>query len=496
MDADWIGFLFADASERGTGTLEVPRASELPASRDLRILVAGPGVLRGRVIDESGRPFARMDVAVLLDELDEPTGGFELPEPLASRVRVRGGGRIWAESTTDAEGRFEIVGLRDAGYVLRARRRVITASYPVLIGTESIPASGEEREYLLRRPHAIIRPPVLLPLDVSARSLQSTSRLAPPSLWPRVPRFSIYHLRDGAQWPVHRRDHLMAYKIDEEDTHLLELDADERYIAVLYGDSHGPAVQHFETGADTGLVELEFDRPKAREFGQVELEVLAQYAEGLVAPPRTHLFEIVDEPAEHALPLLARSSAHRYSNLTLPAGSYRIIARSPVFLIDERARGTRYDAWSRAEKLVEVRPNVRTAVELHLERAGYLEIEPTGVPTDLETVDMMEFARLLTSLDPQRIESELASVRIELRAPDRAPFVLTFDSEFLDDDRRKTTRASSIWPLGERNVSLGVPTGTCDLVARLPGDRVLTREVTIRPTEITRVALDFPFPGQ
>ena len=104
----------------------------------LEVHLVGPGHIRGRVVDPAGEPLGSLEVAVQLREVGGPTGD-------------RGDGFAWRQGVTDAAGRFDFPGLRDAAYFVRARRagEAQGRRFPIMLVPEAVPSDGRVLELTL-----------------------------------------------------------------------------------------------------------------------------------------------------------------------------------------------------------------------------------------------------------------------------------------------------------------------------------------------------------
>jgi Carboxypeptidase regulatory-like domain/PDZ domain len=118
------------ASARGTVTATVEGVK--PGTRDVRLVLAAGGILRGRVRDAQGRAAAAFTVAV-----SEKLGGLE-----------RGEGTT--RSFFDGEGRFEITGLKPGDYAVSAIANGKASSAEKSVSVPAPPAAVEV-ELTLRR---------------------------------------------------------------------------------------------------------------------------------------------------------------------------------------------------------------------------------------------------------------------------------------------------------------------------------------------------------
>lgn len=127
-------------------------------------LGGAPHAIKGRVVDQDGRPLA--GITVWIDELTpfgrhlEPGGG-PVPDELSVEEAIRGGRDELRGVRTDDVGRFRLEGLLDRGYVLRAldpHRLHATETEPVRAGSRDVDLVLE-RSADLSRVAGVVRSP-------------------------------------------------------------------------------------------------------------------------------------------------------------------------------------------------------------------------------------------------------------------------------------------------------------------------------------------------
>ena len=153
----------APANSGGLATDQCDLGTGISAGFDVRfdtpppfveVVVSGPGALRGTVRDDQGQPVAGLDLLVLVAELDDGRGGARLPQPRANQLDREGRGHIRVTTRTDAEGAFQVLGLRADLYTIRAQvdDGDLRGGHPVGLTPDPVPSQGQLLDLRLTRP--------------------------------------------------------------------------------------------------------------------------------------------------------------------------------------------------------------------------------------------------------------------------------------------------------------------------------------------------------
>lgn len=483
------GVLIASAGERGTGALQgVDLLLESPP-QDLVLVARGAGRLRGRVVDDVGTPAAGVELLAWLAELDDELGSFVSPEPLHSQRRAEGGGRLWVTLQTGSDGRFDVRGLREAPYVLRARTgQGRQSGYPRLLTPVPVATDGVELDLVLSRPHLAVR---LVdaegePWSAAAPTVHAPNPWRRPlSSWPEVPTV-VVHACGSEQG----RDVVLGAALEGRVTGpaevIYEVPAGARYLVAVLGAGFKGEMHRVDVGPNAGRVAVEVAASPANEPGTVSVRVLHAGNELDGRSRAEPEFDVVLESVESGAVLLAREQDGDPAPFVFraPAGRYRVVAEGAPFVDSQHGVLMTERVLGRTELDVDLVANTTLEVALELGLGARVELELEGAPDDADRAAAGEHE------DEARLTRAASMAEVVLLRPERRSETVYRTVEIRMSSAAGTHRESR-WPLGEKHLSQVLPQGTVTILARLPGGRQARARVELRPGETTPVKLRF-----
>ncbi len=489
--------LVADGGAAGTGVLgDLALALDAPP-QELEVVVGGPGVVRGRVVDASGVPAAGLGLLVRLAELDGDGGelgasdlqvarlvrcagrGFDMDpraalRRLAAQREADGGGHVAVELWTASDGTFEVRGLRDADHVVRAQDG--RSRYPHPLTSDPVAADGAALALVYSRTHLVVR---LLEADGEPRSrveagprgLRETMlTYGAERAWPSEPTVIVSRcdpLSDG--WTAGEEPVLDSRSISLDQI-VYELDEPGRYVVGAVG---GGFRGHFTT--------LDV-RPDRR--NEVTLRAAPPVEHGKLRVRVFHGGEELDrdlsvhlEDVRSAAVLLEHVAFGARSPFTFvaPPGLYRVAAQ------DEHGTGYhggmyRDRTLGRAERNVEIVSGATVDVELEIERGARLAVTLEGEPAPVEAASEGD------ELEPVDGELLARCATLRLVTPGRRPRTV----RYVEDGE-----LTPLFELGTSVATTVVPAGRYELVGRLRDGREARASVHLVAGETLPVTLRF-----
>ncbi len=465
------GILWADAADFGFGATTLEEFDPLAPPRDVTIVVRGASVLRGRVSDGLGTPAAGLDVLVLLAALDDGTGHFEPPEPACSLRKSDGLGQVRVRATADADGRFEVRGLRAGAYVVRARapkdrQYPHTTTHPILLTQRPVSTDGPELELVFGRPHLVVQ---LLDPAGDPRVHRPGSWLS-DGLWfngsdVRLVVLELDSVRDVAGHP---RSSGTSVGVGQ---FVYEVTPDREYVVGAIGGGFPSTLERVRVPPTGGRIDVVLREQNDLQLGRAIVAITSESA-----PATDHSFRVTLED------LLTRAILHTARpkqasvEFEVPPGRYRVVAEGHA------RTGHHGDVHAprelgRSELEIEIAASRETRASLELTEGGSLRLRVR------DSARPSGGGEPNASPSPDRARTADVFVQSEGRRPE--PVYRR------DTHRSFTYRRTSAWPLGSTHTSLALPTGRFELVGRLPDGREARAVVEIRSGETTEVTLWF-----
>ena len=484
--ADVSGVFVAESEVAGTGTLAVELSAVAPP-RDLVVVVRGPGVVRGRVYEGPDAPAAGLQLRVGLAELETGRGGSRTPNSIRTERLFEGRGRLQAEVTTDADGRFEVRGLRDDEYVVRARTRSRDEDYQFLLTEHPVPADGTRLELELHRPHLVVH--VQDEDGGPWRGAMVTgyrySRNRDLHAWPEEP---VLIVRDAgskrepvvASWP-----RLQSSLEQGVLPAVFEVDDDRRYLVGALGGGFDGRMALVDVPPGSGRVEVVVRRPPRCVLGSVAVTLASEGRElrGEGGEPE---FRLWLEHVETCAVLLTRYEYLRETRVTfdVPPGRYRLVATGAPSVDHHHGTLLRPRTLGRVEAEVEVVSDTTAEVGLDLGPGGSLAVSLTGEARD---EDVRAVRERFPGVSAEWLETLSRSASLSLLRGNRRPEAVLRQAR---DRGSYGPHLCEDWPLGETHGSEILPAGNYVLLARMPGGREARASVAITAGETTDVRLD------
>jgi hypothetical protein len=456
--------VLAESARHGTGATHVDAPRD-PTVQTV-IVLDGPGVLRGRVLDGAGAGAAGVRLVIDLAGLRAPGDRSDEVADQTLAARLEGGGLVRSTVTTDVEGRFEVSALRHAAYEIRAE---VEAGEVLLT---RVPADGRELVLSLTRPHLVVRvldeagEPWLCPPIYPPRGL--------PVDWPKTPHLALLRVGgEDAPWGV--LDDTRARTVGEAS--VFELAPGARYLVGLVGGQEpwDPLVVEARDGrTDVELRVKQTLRPGT-------LVVTADLRPGsLGAAVRLRL----EDPRTGFA--LVQVDALEFGadppTVTAPAGDWRLVVEGQAWY-DMTGRRLDRGAFGRFETRVEIRPDERTPVHVALPEGARLALTATCHPCAPDAVadgDLGPDGVAVTLGDANHWHT---AVRFE--PPPAGP-----DDPGWDPMRSRARPPTNL-RLGVETIAEGLPAGQWTLLGRLADGRTARTEVVLVDGETTEARLVF-----
>jgi hypothetical protein len=437
------------AQARRIGTALVTGVELSPDTAEpLDVVLRGPGLLRGRVVEPSGVPVPGLELDAVADSLGATFTGFRYmnfePDGLLLERRAEDG-LLFATTLTDLEGRFACSGLQAGEWWLRV------AWEDAPLSTEPVLADGQEITLTLQRPRLVVRV-----REVSGRiePADPRERLAPdPWKWPETLRAVV--LADPAGSPG-GRDGPVGCRI-LGDARVFPVEAGRRYVVGLLGGAEPWRPRSVLAGP--GTTEVELVRTPAAGMGTLVIE-----ATDKGGVPVTSGFELGIEDPETGVAVARWGSSARFSpwprSIELPTGAWRVVLEGRAWIDGEHGTLVARRTLGRFEALVHV-----SIEEARLVRA----VVPAG-------------ARLQLTVIGEDPDEGLAS--LTLQAEGRRPVPVLIDTGAVLDPLRPELAP------GRSALSEVLPAGHWTLEGRL-GERVATIPVALVDGATTPATLRF-----
>ncbi len=479
--------LIADHAN-GTASLAGVALTLASPPQDLRLVLRGEGVLRGRLVDRSGAPAAGVEMFVVLAELDDERGSAVLPEPEHSLRELEGLGRTWASLVSAHDGSFHVGGLRAGAYVLRARiGQRFPEGYPQLLTPAPVLADGAELFLVVSRPHVVVRlrdaeGQVLVPGHPNRALYPSSSRQ--PSRWPEEPLVRVFESAPGPDGAPVAGVPVRGSMLPTGEC-LFELGAGARCFVSVQGGGFDGAPHEVEIPPGQDRMELEL---RARELGALGTVAVRVFHEGVELSGRAAHFSVRLEHRMGRVPVLRLGNLDNPSpyELRAPPGAYRVVVEGESWTDSQHGTLMGARMLGRSEAEVELRPGLTQELALEIDAGARLEVRLEGEPdaTDAAALEHTPW------LDEAQRRASAAKASLFLHHPGRTPEPVCFE-EGLGEGPPFVQRLDCAWPLGTTQLSARLPTGRYTLVGRLHGGREARAEVELRAGATTAVTLRF-----
>ncbi len=481
----------ADAGEFGTGAV---RDVDLDALAPILIVVSGSGVLRGRVFDERGLPVPEFPLTAWPAAFDTARGSRRFPEPARSFAELEGRGRIRADARTDARGAFEIRGLREDHYVIRCGNTPYPwGPFEILLTPAPVPTDGAPLELQFRRTYLAVRvvndrgQPFEGQVDSGATTTQwGPGRVEPMDRWPADVRVVV--LPGGAEDDLTKLTNpRLAGTASDDGEFIFPVTADRSYRVGLMGGTQPWKPVNVFVPSDAGRVEVMLRATEIDAMGTLALVTRLPesnaFGEG---------FSISIEDVEDGATLLfqdMRSTRASSGEYRLPEGRYRVVVQGESYI---GWHGTMYSSTDlgRFESVVSITRDTTTQVEATMPIGARIELELVGDILDEDNAAVRAELRdgwvILGSIENYSIRATTT-----LRAKDRRPIPVQFPYLVTGSSAAGTHLGPWI-AIGTSGTSETLPAGEFRFEARMPGGRVVARDVTLVEGQTTRLVLAMP----
>jgi hypothetical protein len=485
--------VLADAGVLGTGSVRDVVVSADRVPDPIEVVVRGPGVLRGSVGDGAGHPAAGLDLEMVAAAYDRARE--EPPAPNAApgarclgELELEGRGRVQVEARTDANGRFEVRGLRDDLYVVRVQGTE-SWRFGARLTPQPVPSDGKPLELVLARPylavHVVDGEGKAWP---GAAQVHTTVSDGEGQAWPKDTRVAVRAtdtvpdvFGSAPSWLVGRRV--------ADGEFVFDVATDRSYRVGLLGGNQPWRPVEVDVPPGAGRVDVRLTAAAEVPLGVLRVDVQS-------AEPATSAFVRVRvEDQVSGLVLVDRDDRYYDDGssrnvLSLPEGDYRVVVDGHPLLDGWHGVLWHERAGGRLEADVHIQRGREARVTGTLPSGARLRVRVSGEATEADREAIRSADRGYTVGWPNWQERFPHRVQLLLCAAAREPIPV----EFVEEWTGSSAAGKHLTPfleLGQEDVSQVLPAGRFTLEAHLPGGRVARAPVTLVDGQTTEVALTF-----
>jgi hypothetical protein len=467
----------------------------------IEVRVSGPGVLRGRVLDDRGAPAAGVQMLAVLAELDDEAGSLRLPQPRAGDLERMGGGHLWVSAATDADGAFVFRGLRSGLFHLRAKDGddSLSSGYPVLLTEHPVPSDGAPLELRLNRPYLAIH---VREADgsVPAGAIQIHRHafwMSTLDGWPAEPGLLVTLSPHGANLAGWRGAYLEAKStgpgefVAELDEHLRVAAALELDVGVLGGELPWRP-QRAIVPPRSGRVDVNLVLPPAEPLGALLLDVVDASGAPLVKQVRIRIEDpvigavLVDVPCDYT------DEKDWPMRIPLPHGEYRLLVEGHAWIDSHHGTIMERRVHGAHEQALPITAGSESRVTASLGQAARLALRVIGSVTEADREAIRaQYPRNGIEGHDEYTEYWAQLVTLQLEREGRWPESPQFARYAMEGTSAAGTHLFSSVAFNSDEISQPLTPGTFKLVATTAGGRVAEREVTLVPGQTLSVTLSF-----
>jgi hypothetical protein len=474
--------VFAEAGDAGTA--EVRGFFMGPGSQKILLMIGGPGIVRGRVLDEAGRAAPDVELMVVLAAIDHESFFSAWGDPRAAALRRAGGGSVVARTRTDADGAFEVHGLRNGSFVVRARTPADPgmSEYPHRLNDAAIASDGTAREYAFLRPHLAVRvvnedgSPWPDHAAVAGRDdLGQCKWISWPNL---VDVIAAPSARDATS-----RDHdriRMPGSIAQDGEIVFEVEDERMYQVGLLGVVQPWRPQDVRVPRGASRVEVTLTALAGARAGELSVSIHDRWS----AESRTGLAVRIEDAAS-GFPL-AIESAGPAMRWMLPVGRYRVAVQSHAYGPGGWHGPAEYPPnRGRFETVVEIAHDSPTSVDATVPMGARLDLRLTGEVREQDRDWIRKWIQVPTDVECWASRAEIVLV------PETGwPCSVYFAADAARCFGPRTSLTTSL-TLGTEQTSHALPAGRYRLEARMPGGRVASAPLVLVDNETVSATLAF-----
>jgi hypothetical protein len=480
--------LIAEAGFHGTGVVRALSLRESPVD-PIEIRVRGSGVVRGRVRDAHGIAASALDLTVFAASLDDERGGTVFPRQLWGDLELEGRGHTWATVATDADGRFALGGLRDDLYVVRARTKPGSGEpYPYLLTPTPVQSDGAELDLVLERTYLAVRlvDETGAPWKgeiAAARGAQEADLGA----WPISPCLLVVPVLRDLESREHSHPYVPGRSIAGE--HVFDVREGRSYLVGILGGGQSWRPREVDVAEGAGRVEVVIEMQADVPHG--DLVVVARDALGV---DRTGSIALRVEDVASGVVVVdggasgAWAQASWPARLKLPAGTYRVVVSGMPWKDEWHGTVLTLAELGTFESTASVVADGTTRIDAVLGAGARVKLACRGAVRD-------EDRKALEQRHPGAsfgggIDLFAGRVALRLLREGRWPITPSFPN-VIEGSSAAGKHLGSFVELGREVVSEPLPAGRFRLEGRLPGGRVVSRDVELVDGATTDVVLDF-----
>lgn len=481
---------FMTPHDLGTGvTAPFELRFDDPPTEVIEIRTQGPGSLRGRVTDAVGRPTAGLELRCIATGIPTTAFGVHGYDDQFERL-MQGGGHLAVRTLSDADGRFEFLGLRREEFSVYAVEGGETLTRePTLTALTPDPVLADGRELELRFSPDYLAFRVVHPdgrLYEEPVGTWGQQWLREPDQWPETPRLVLAPL-DGVPHDAYRRTPFIEPRSTGPGEFAADVPTERRYLVGLLQRATPWLPQTIDLPAGAGRVDVTLTVAPAAAPGALVVDVhdvdgapVREAVRVLVLDPLTG-FVLLQESIEYE----RKTWPPTYS---LPPGDYLVDVQGHPWvdmhhgtLLTRRAHGG-------FEQQVTVVSAEELRVDAVLGTGARLHVTLRGSPDqgDVEAV----LAEHPTA-EGEWLERWSTEAQLRLLRERRWPTRLSFARYGMAGTSAAGVHLWDTVSLGSDATSELISAGTYTLVATLPGGRELRREVELFDGVTTDVTLEF-----
>ncbi len=484
-----VQHLLADAGERGTAAL---RDLDLDAARAEPIVlrVNGPGIVRGRVLDDAGRAVPALELGIWIPSIDDERGSTAFPPHALDRAELEGRGRAWATVRTDANGTFAARGLRADTYVVRAGDDA-DGPFPVRLTTSHVPSDGVPIELRLQRTYLAVKV-----VDEFGEPWTGGLSLGTPAAWG-----GRAYARPTNKWPegntlVVARARASALPGEDAEERIEGQLAGDEYVFIVSEEAHlrigmiggtqtwNPIDVHVPSLA--GRVEVTVAATSCNVRGKLSIVVRDTEGKTLTGACSIRIEDVDDGATLMFDDLREEGGSPRVHRL--PEGRYRVVVQGEPLI--EHFHGTVLAQGKRCrfEDVIDVQRDVTTDLVAVLPAGARIQLTLAGEVSDAGRQALRE--RYPNWPTGEWFDEFVGRATTTLVRADRRPIPVRFPYE-IRSTSAAGTHLGDFLTLGAEQTSEPLPTGSFELVARLADGREARAPVELLDGVTTRVALAF-----
>ena len=474
--AEWVTATSDQPGHAGTAALRLDSWESAP--QDLELRLSGSGILRGRVVDATGRGTAGLLLVAVAEEIVRVENNRALVKEVKEAFLLAGNGRSEASARTDGEGHFLIDGLCTGRFRLQA---VQNDGSSEALTTDFLEADGEELEFQLDRTYLVVR----------ARDAETTFLTIEPLRvmrfvtreWPSRP--SILVTRKAGATPTFttgRQRHRPVRSAPATEL-VYELEAATYLVSLLAPEGFTTPVE-VDIAPGSGRSEVVLDLPSGEGSGVLDVEVIGPAGETDLGELRVQVRNPRGNVPLHERTLGYGPNPNRVK-MDLPAGAYLLVVEGKHAKDSHHGTLLRATSYGRFEAPITVLAGQRESLQARLSEPSYLELHLEGSERPEDRRAVLDLGYVFEEGDPGlSLLARKARTTLLSNAGESIPVL------FQTNEGPYGPYLVSQLALGTSAISQALPPGRFTLRVVLPGGRYAEREVVLKPGETCSATID------